>query len=43
MKMSDEYELTKVRIQFYKLVNGSITIGYIALAVWALVKLVEMF
>jgi len=41
--MSEDYELIKLKIQFYKLINGSITIGYIALAVWAIVKLVEMF
>ena len=41
--MSEDYELTKLKIQFFKLINGSITIGYIALAVWAIVKLVEMF
>lgn len=42
MKMSEEMELLRHKITFYKLVNGSITIGYIALAIWGLLKIVSM-
>jgi|DEB0MinimDraft_6_1074348.scaffolds.fasta_scaffold01163_12 hypothetical protein len=40
--MSEEMELLRHKITFYKLVNGSITIGYIALAIWGLLKIVSM-
>ena len=40
MKMSEEMELLRHKITFYKLVNGSITIGYIALAIWGIIKLI---
>jgi hypothetical protein len=39
MKHAGEFELTNQKIRFYRLVNGSITIGWLCLVVYGVTKL----
>tara|TARA_R110000822_G_scaffold58665_2_gene146634 strand:- start:328 stop:462 length:135 start_codon:yes stop_codon:yes gene_type:complete len=43
MKITDDYAIKQELVRLLKLVNGTIGIGYIALAVYGLVKIIEVF
>jgi len=43
MKLTDDYELKRELVRLVKLVNGTLAIGYIAVAVYGIVQLIGLF